>query len=97
MLYHKYNFNYLRFTYFYYTKINFYLQNKLEKTHFNLIKKTLYFIKNNYKKPVYLKDDPNIFISLIEPVYLDKTIENITLLQKILQKIRTKNYITNSR
>nr|YP_010516664.1 hypothetical protein ON958_mgp16 [Haslea pseudostrearia]UXN44207.1 hypothetical protein [Haslea pseudostrearia] len=79
------------------TKKTFYLQNKLEKTHFNLVKKTLYFIKNNYKKPIHKKDDPTeIFVSLIEAYYLDKTAKNIDILQKILKRIQTRNYIEHS-
>lgn len=75
----------------------FYLQNKLKKTHFRLTQKTLKFIKHNYKKTIHKKDDPNIFISLIQDYYLEKRAKEALILQKILEKIKTKNYIKSSK
>ena len=70
-----------------------YLENKLKKTHFDLIEKTLIFIKNNSKKPIHKKDDPKIFIDLLKTYSLESKTEDVILTQKILHRIRTRHYM----
>lgn len=71
-----------------------YIQNTLEKSHFNLIKKTLIFIKINARKPIPPKEDPVLYLDLIESHYTEKKLVNT--LRKIIQKLKTKTYIENS-
>lgn len=71
-------------------------QKKLLEAHFNLVKKTLTFIKLNYNKPISIKEDPNIFISLIEEYCSNITTKNTDICNRIIEKIETKRYIENS-
>ena len=72
------------------------LQNKLKQTHFNLVKKTLFFIRNNYDQSIHIKEDPMIYIDLIESYYLKEKNFDLLILQKILKKLKTRPYIENS-
>ena len=76
---------------------NSYLKNRLEQTHLNLLLNTLKFIKNTYPKPIHKRDDPDIFISLIEEYCKKNELGDGIILQKILQKLRSRSYIENSK
>ena len=79
------------------TSEDLYLRNRLRQTHLNLLLNTLKFIKNTYSKPINRRDDPDIFISLIEEYCKKSELEGSIILQKILQKLRSRSYIENSK
>lgn len=70
---------------------NIYFQKKLDKAYFNLMKKTLQYIKDSHQKPIHPKEDPELFISLI----LSFSGADSDVLQKILLKIKSRRYIEN--
>nr|YP_009688016.1 hypothetical protein [Haslea nusantara]QDX17608.1 hypothetical protein [Haslea nusantara] len=68
-----------------------YIQQKLKIAHFNLTKRTLQYIKDSHHKHIPLREDPELFISLIES---DQAKDN-KILRKILLKVKSRSYIEN--